>query len=197
MINQAKTNTLSIIQTELVAPKGQFNSFGKYKYRSCEDILEALKPLLKKTEATLIITDEIVFIGNRVYVKALATLKAQDGEWSATSYAREAEVKKGMDESQITGATSSYARKYALNGLFCIDDSKDADSNEAHENGFIDEKQMHSIRDQIMELNIQEEKFLEHMKLSSLEKMPKADFQKALAVLEATRLKRKATNART
>lgn len=118
------------IQSELVAPKNQFNSFGNYKYRSCEDILEALKPLLTKYNCYLIIKDDIVMIGNRYYVKAVATLLDIDTATSFESiaYARESETKKGMDESQITGATSSYARKYALNGLFCIDDSKDADS---------------------------------------------------------------------
>jgi ATP:corrinoid adenosyltransferase len=121
-------NVLNIIQTKLVAPKGQFNAFGKYKYRSCEDILESLKPLLKETEATLTITDEIVMIGERYYVKATAKLRKGDREASVVAYAREEEEKKGMDKSQITGAASSYARKYALNGLFCIDDNKDADT---------------------------------------------------------------------
>jgi len=118
------------IQNELVAPKGQFNSFGKYHYRSCEDIVEALKPLLAKYKATLTITDEIVLIGDRHYVKATATLiDVEKGEKvEATAYAREDETKKGMDLSQLTGSTSSYARKYALNGLFAIDDMKDSDA---------------------------------------------------------------------
>jgi hypothetical protein len=132
-------NTLNLIQTKLVAPKGQTNAFGKYKYRSCEDILEALKPLLKETKATLILTDEIVSIGDRFYVRAYADLKAEDGEWRGVAYAREATEKKGMDESQITGASSSYARKYALNGLFCIDDTKDADSTNEHKFTVFDE----------------------------------------------------------
>lgn len=117
---------LNYIQQNLKAPKGQTNSFGKYKYRSCEDILEAVKPLLGT--ATLVISDEIVMLGDRFYVKATATLKDGKEEVSNTAYAREAQEKKGMDESQITGASSSYARKYALNGLFLIDDTKDADS---------------------------------------------------------------------
>lgn len=124
---------LSKIQTELKAPKGQYNNFGKYAYRSCEDITEALKPLLGKYEASLTISDEIVFIGNRFYVKATATLRGKAGEISAVGLAREADAKKGMDESQITGAASSYARKYALNGLFAIDDAKDADATNMHE----------------------------------------------------------------
>lgn len=121
------------IQQKLKAPKNQKNTFGGYKYRSCEDILEAVKPLLK--EATLTITDKIVCIGNRFYVKATATFKSKEEEVSVDSYAREAETKKGMDDSQITGAASSYARKYALNGLFLIDDTKDADSTNNHGKG--------------------------------------------------------------
>jgi hypothetical protein len=118
---------LNEIQQKLKAPKGQRNTFGNYNYRSCEDILEAVKPLLG--EAVLTITDEIVLIGNRYYIKATVTLKDKDGTISNVSaFARESEIKKGMDESQITGAASSYARKYALNGLFCIDDTKDADT---------------------------------------------------------------------
>jgi len=125
---------LKIIQSKLVAPKGQKNTFGNYKYRSCEDILEAVKPLLKETETLLIIQDEIVLIGDRYYVKATAILKSgapQEGSAtgiSVSAFARESLSKKGMDDSQITGSTSSYARKYALNGLFCIDDTKDADT---------------------------------------------------------------------
>lgn len=116
------------IQHKLKAPKGQYNSFGKYNYRSCEDILEGVKPLLKEHNLALLVDDEIVQIGERYYVKA--TAKITDGREivSATAYAREPDTKKGMDESQITGATSSYARKYALNALLCIDDTKDADT---------------------------------------------------------------------
>ena len=118
---------LSEIQLKLKAPKGQWNGFGKYKYRSCEDILEAVKPLLKN--AILTITDEMVEVGGKVYVKATTILKVIDGgQVQTTAYARESETRKGMDDSQITGATSSYARKYALNGLLLIDDNKDADT---------------------------------------------------------------------
>jgi len=117
------------IQAELKAPKNQVNSFGHYNYRNCEDILEAVKPLLKTTNSTLVISDEIVLIGARYYVKATATLTNGSEQAFATAYAREEEDKKGMDKAQITGAASSYARKYALNGLFAIDDTKDADSN--------------------------------------------------------------------
>lgn len=120
---------LMTIQGSLKAPKGQYNGFGKYKYRSCEDILEALKPLLVKYKAVVTINDRLVQIGERYYVEACATLiDVEDGaNVSVMAYAREAESKKGMDESQVTGATSSYARKYALNGLFAIDDNKDMD----------------------------------------------------------------------
>lgn len=120
---------LIAIQSELKAPKSQFNKFGGYKYRKAEDILEAVKPLLNKQKCTLTITDDIVMVGNRIYVKATATIKNEKGECETTTgWAREEESKKGMDGSQITGASSSYARKYALNGLFAIDDNADSDT---------------------------------------------------------------------
>lgn len=120
---------LIAIQSELKAPKSQFNKFGGYKYRKAEDILEAVKPLLAKQKCTLTITDDVVLIGNRIYVKATATIKNEKGEFETTTgWAREEETKKGMDGSQITGASSSYARKYALNGLFAIDDNADSDA---------------------------------------------------------------------
>lgn len=121
---------LTKLQSELKAPKGQRNSFGNYNYRSAEDILEAVKPLLDKYSLTMITTDTIVNIGARYYVKATATVYGFDGSISVDGWARETKDKKGMDASQITGATSSYARKYAYNGLFSIDDTKDADSDE-------------------------------------------------------------------
>ena len=117
---------LNKIQQELVFTKNQTNAFGKYKYRSCEDILEAVKPLLG--EGVLTVTDEMVQLGDRFYVKATATLMAKNQVHEVSAYARETFEKKGMDSAQITGAASSYARKYALNGLFCIDDTKDADT---------------------------------------------------------------------
>ena len=121
------------IQKALKAPKGQTNAFGKYKYRSCEDIVEAVKPILAERGYSLNISDEVVMMGDRFYVKATASVMAGELGVIATAcgYAREALSKKGMDESQITGAASSYARKYALNGLFAIDDTKDADTHEA------------------------------------------------------------------
>lgn len=131
---------LARIQKELKAPKNQFNSFGKYNYRSCEDILEGVKPLLNGCVLTL--SDDVIAVGNRVYVKATATISLDGESVSVSASAREAETKKGMDDSQITGTASSYARKYALNGLFCIDDTKDADT------GFNSVQQQNSDLDQ-------------------------------------------------
>ncbi len=119
---------LTEIQKKLKAPKSNYNSFGKYNYRSCEDILEAVKPLLG--DNTLTLSDEVVQIGDRIYVKATAVFRDGATETRVSAFAREAESKKGMDESQVTGTASSYARKYALNGLFLIDDTKDADTDE-------------------------------------------------------------------
>lgn len=116
------------IQMELKAPKGQYNNFGKYNYRSCEDILEAVKPLLDKYGLLLQLYDDLVYMGERYYIKAIARIIDGDNFIETQSYAREEETKKGMDGSQITGASSSYARKYALNGLFLIDDTKDSDT---------------------------------------------------------------------
>jgi hypothetical protein len=119
---------LSKIQVELDAPKNNYNSFGKYKYRSCEDILYGLKPLCSKYGVYVLLNDEIVISGNRFYVKATAEINNGKGEsLKSTAYAREDENKKGMDSAQVTGSSSSYARKYALNGLFAIDDGHDAD----------------------------------------------------------------------
>lgn len=124
---------LVAVQAALKAPKGQFNKFGGYKYRSCEDILEAVKPLLLEQGLQLTITDEPVEVGGRIYIKATATVTDGSETAAVSGYAREAETKKGMDESQITGTASSYARKYALNGLFLIDDTKDADAANDHQ----------------------------------------------------------------
>lgn len=125
---------LAEIQVELKAPKNQFNSFGKYNYRSCEDILEAAKPLAVSKGAVITISDEVIEVANRIYVKATATLTdISDGSCvSVSALAREAEEKKGMDAAQVTGSSSSYARKYALGGLFCLDDVKDSDATNTH-----------------------------------------------------------------
>ena len=121
---------LQRVQSDLKAPKNQYNKFGGYNYRNCEDIQEAVKPLLKAVKAALVVGDELVLIGDRYYIKATARfIDCESGETvENTAYAREEQEKKGMDVSQVTGSTSSYARKYALNGLFCIDDVKDADN---------------------------------------------------------------------
>ena len=126
-------STLTEMQRELKAPKSRRNTFGQYNYRSLEDTLEAVKPILTKYGATLRIWDEVECHGSRVYVVANAILTTDEGDYIAKGYAREAEQKKGMDDSQITGTASSYARKYALNGLFLIDDTKDADTDEYRE----------------------------------------------------------------
>ena len=118
------------IQSELKAPKSNYNGFGKFHYRSCEDILEAVKPLLAQEKCTLTLSDDIVAIADKVYVRATATISDGKEQYITSAYARESENKKGMDESQMTGTASSYARKYALNGLFLIDDTKDADTDE-------------------------------------------------------------------
>ena len=136
IMSKEKTNLLKRlgnIQTKLSVPRNQLNTFGGYKYRSCEDILEALKPLLLETNTIITINDEIVQVGERFYIKATVSLVDCDGDGTltASAFAREPLIKKGMDESQITGTASSYARKYALNALFAIDDTKDADT-DAH-----------------------------------------------------------------
>lgn len=128
MTDKTFQEKINYIQVTLNAPKGQYNSFGKYKYRSTEDILGALKPLLKETGLILNIQDEMVQIGERYYIKATVSLSQGTDGVSSIAYAREAEFKKGMDDSQVTGTASSYARKYALNGLLAIDDTKDVDS---------------------------------------------------------------------
>ena len=136
------------IQAELKAPKNQMNAFGKYKYRSAEDIIEAVKPILFKNNCALLISDEIVQVADRVYVKATAMLIDENNEElpiKVFGWAREEEVKKGMDAAQITGSASSYARKYALNGLFAIDDTKDADSTNEHKDEVGEEKRMKLI----------------------------------------------------
>lgn len=127
---------LVAIQRDLRCKKSRENKFGGYKYRSCEDIMEAVKPLLAKNECTLIVGDEVVAVGSRVYIKSTASLRNKEGDLvEVSAYAREEETKKGMDVAQITGAASSYARKYALNGLFCIDDGQDPDAMDNREMG--------------------------------------------------------------
>lgn len=180
------------IQTELKAPKGQYNSFGKYKYRSCEDILEGVKPLLRDYECAITVSDEMVLIGERYYVKATATIHdCISGEsFFNTAIAREEDAKKGMDASQVTGATSSYARKYALNGLLAIDDTKDSDATNTHgkeekvdpqadmppeqridPNKKVNDTQVEWLQNMIIETDTNVSKFLQAYHITKLEDM--------------------------
>jgi hypothetical protein len=187
---------LALIQQELCAPKNQYNSYGKYNYRSCEDILEGLKPCLEKTGCALTISDELIVVGERYYVKATATLhdNETDKKISNVAYAREELTKKGMDASQITGAASSYARKYALNGLFCIDDVKDADTRDNRQkeakaqkqaeaeqqkiaNQLIDEAKVNALIARCENENVPIEKILKLYKVESLEKLTEMMFR--------------------
>lgn len=197
------TEVLHSIQQQLKAPKGQYNEFGKYKYRSCEDILEAIKPLLAEPKAALTITDEVVAIGTRIYVKATVTLSVGENTVCTSAYAREPENKKGMDEAQITGATSSYARKYALNGLFAIDDTKDADATNKHgqepketpkpkpvkpapPKGNITPDQQSTIMDMVAEAGVEVDKILAFCGCKTFETIPAAMFDTVMNKLQAT-----------
>lgn len=170
------------VQQELKVPKSQYNSFGKYYYRNCEDIQEAVKPLLQAVNAVLILDDEIEQKGDHYYVKSIAKFVDCDTgkEIVNKAYAREEEEKKGMDASQITGSTSSYARKYALNGLFCIDDNKDADSN-----GKINEDQRNEIIKELKRTGVGIKRILENYGLKTLEEMENDQFKEAIKVLKA------------
>lgn len=168
--------SLSQIQQKLKAPKGQFNKFGNFYYRSCEDILEAVKPVLKEFDMSVTLSDEIEVAGDRVYVKATASLHHRSGVVAkTTAYAREPSSKKGMDDSQITGTASSYARKYALNGLFAIDDTKDADTDEVKRQGdnaqTIDQETVKSIKELCLNTNYTEEKFCVAMGIKNIEEL--------------------------
>lgn len=181
------------IQSKLKAPKGQYNSFGKYSYRSCEDIFEALKPLLAEEKVSLLMSDDLLLIGERYYVKATATLTDGEELISNVAYAREEETKKGMDGSQITGASSSYARKYALNGLFLIDDVKDSDSTNTGDKK--EEKKdeikgssrivlLNKINELELELDIPHEKTLEIYKVNSTNQMTDSQLQNCVDNME-------------
>jgi hypothetical protein len=191
------------IQRDLKAPKNQFNAFGKYKYRSCEDILEAVKPLLVENKMTLVISDSIEGVNQKNYVKATVVLTdVENGDKiESAAYAREADNKKGMDDSQITGATSSYARKYALNGLFGIDDSKDADSTNTHGKEAktkptkkksaktVSEDEILEIEKLISETGIDKVKFQKWLKdsfkASKIDDIPQVAYAKVISVLES------------
>ena len=173
------------IQQELKAPKGQYNSFGKYAYRSCEDILEAVKPLLKKERVALTISDELQYIGNRYYIKATATLIDTESEAtiSNSAYAREEETKKGMDGSQITGASSSYARKYALNGLFGIDDNKDSDTTNIQSKEEKEDKKISPKQMELIQKYYQGENLTKLLEVNNLEKLEDMSINKASEIL--------------
>ena len=176
------------VQTELKAPKGQYNSFGKYAYRSCEDILEALKPLLDREQLVLILSDSMEVVGDRVYVKATATLTNAEDESqviTTSAFAREEESKKGMDGSQVTGASSSYARKYCLNGLFNIDDNKDSDATNTGDSSATVEM---ATKEQVAKLEeLQLRNWCKTKKGKELEELTKAEATKLIEVV----LKRK------
>lgn len=172
------------IQQELVAPKDLTNTYGNYKYRSCERILEAAKPLLAKYGLGLTITDEVVQIGQRYYIKATATIWSEKGgSKEVSAWAREQDSKKGMDESQITGSASSYARKYALNGLFCIDDTKDADTNEQVEQTrgkALTKEQVEALESACKEKEGRKEALLDWAKVDALEKLTPYQYEQAM-----------------
>jgi hypothetical protein len=177
---------LAEVQKQLHAPKSQENKFGGYKYRSCEDILQAVKPLLG--EMVIVITDEIVMVADRIYVKATATLTDGESSISTSAFAREALTKKGQDESQITGSASSYARKYALNGLLLIDDNKDADSQDNREQPAVQPKrvgpnEINQLRKAMQAAEVAEDRFCLRMQIGTLEELPLAAFAKAIAKL--------------
>ena len=175
------TNKLAMIQQKLKAPKSQVNTFATYKYRSCEDILEAVKPHLG--DLVLTISDDIVEVGGRVYVKATVSINSGSGVISTTAFARESLSKKGMDDSQITGSASSYARKYALNGLFCIDDTKDADAANQQKPSVIDESQLAVIYDLLEKTDSDIDKFCKAFHIEGVEAMLSSQFDKALGAL--------------
>ena len=178
------------IQAELKAPKNQVNSFGKYKYRSAEDIIEAVKPILFKYETALLISDEIVQVADRVYVKATAMLIDENNEElpiQVYGWAREEEVKKGMDAAQITGSASSYARKYALNGLFAIDDTKDSDATNDHKDEIGEEKRMELIT--LLENTIWDESLKSKQAIKISAYTTKDQYEKAYKIIIANQNK--------
>lgn len=187
---------LKVVQQRLVAPKSQYNSFGKYNYRNCEDILEGAKPILNEINVALVISDELVQVGERYYIQSkVKFIDCESGESiENTAYAREEENKKGMDSSQVTGATSSYARKYALNGLLCIDDVKDADSRDntikndqkTTDDQTIDAIKIKVINKELERTGIREKVILNTYKITKLEDMKTSHFADAMTKFEAT-----------
>ena len=172
------------VQTKLKAPKGNYNSFGGYSYRSAEDILEAAKPLLAEQGLLLTLSDELVLIGDRFYVKASAAISDGDDQLFVSAYAREPQDKKGMDGSQITGTASSYARKYALNGLFLIDDTKDADTDEYHkQTKGLSAKKQKEIRTMLETLGIAERYIYKEYGVRSLADLSEDQYSNCVARL--------------
>lgn len=176
------TEKLSEIQTALKAPKSQYNKFGKYNYRTCEDILEAVKPLLKSLGCALTLTDNLEQIGDRYYIKSTAKFLFSKDSISVSAYAREDDSRKGMDVSQLTGATSSYARKYALNGLFCTDDNKDADSKPPATAA--NPMQLKRIKSLINETQSDELKLVTHFSVKGLAALNEDQAKQAISMLE-------------
>lgn len=207
MTEKTFTEKLITVQCDLKAPKGQRNDFGKYNYRSAEDIVNAVKPLNKEQGLLLTLSDKMILIGDRYYVEATATITDGETSQNYTAYAREAAAKKGMDESQITGTASSYARKYALNGLYLIDDTKDADTNEyKQQENNVAEAELESyllIKDRLTELGRKTSKPYEELKRYILGKINKqtnsnfqdfepANFSDAIGVIKTLELKQQA-----
>lgn len=197
-MNKGVCEKLLAVQMELRAPKGQYNSFGKYNYRSCEDILEAVKSLLQKHGLLLAIGDSIEAIGGRVYVKATATvadIAEPDSFVSASAYAREDEQKKGMDGAQVTGSSSSYARKYALNGLFLIDDNKDPDAtNNGKSDPLATKEQISHLAAVCTATGCPYEQLLKFYRVNE-HTMTQSQYTKILAAVEARAKKEKANEA--
>ena len=185
------------IQTQIKAPKNLYNSFGKYKYRNAEGICEAVKPFLEKENVSLILLDDVMAVGNRFYVKAIARLTDNENGDSveATAFARESESKKGMDDSQITGTASSYARKYALNGLFLLDDTKDADTDEYHNQTAyqqannkttVTSEQVGKLKVEMLRTGATEQYICEYYKLNKLIDMTQEQYVNAMEMFKKT-----------
>jgi hypothetical protein len=178
--------TLAKIQAEVKAPKGNFNSFGKYKYRSAEDILEAVKPVINPLGFWVTIYDEIVLIGERYYIKATAEISNGKNAYTSIAYAREEEIVKGMSSPQVTGSASSYARKYALSGLLALDDTKDADATNEHRDEVGNENREYLTR--LIESSTYEERQRVGMRLKVNSLTSMEDFEKAKTILIANQL---------
>ena len=185
------------IQTQIKAPKNLYNSFGTYNYRNAEGICEAVKPFLEKENVSLILVDDMVAIGNRYYLKATARLLDNENNESieVSAFAREPEQKKGMDESQITGTASSYARKYALNGLFLLDDTKDADTDEYHnqtayqqanDKTTVTSEQVGKLKLEMIRTGATEQYICEYYKLNKLIDMTQEQYVNAMGMFKKT-----------